>query len=129
MGVVWHCYTSAISFRGAQHGCTYCTGWQRFISAADRMEIQGRMAQYSYCQVRGIVIHWAILWQKNLLMLNLRKPALLFNIIGVILFFIGLFMQQKQNYGGETLMYIGLSMAVIYWFWAIVDVVKADDLK
>ena len=62
-------------------------------------------------------------------MLNIRKPALLFNILGVIIFFIGLFMQQKQNYGGETLMYIGLSMAVIYWFWAIIDVVRADDLK
>jgi hypothetical protein len=87
------------------------------------------MAQYSYYAVKGIVIHGAILWRKNLLMLNLRKPALLFNIVGVILFFIGLFMQQKQSYGGETLMYIGLSMAVIYWFWAIVDVVRADDLK
>jgi hypothetical protein len=62
-------------------------------------------------------------------MLNLRKPAFLFNLVGVLLFIIGLFMQQKNNYGGETLMYIGLSMAVIYWFWSIVDVVRADDLK
>lgn len=62
-------------------------------------------------------------------MLNFRKPALIFNITGVLIFLIGLFMQQKQSYGGETLMYIGLSMGVIYWFWAIIDVVKADDLK
>jgi hypothetical protein len=66
---------------------------------------------------------------KKWAMLNLRKPALIFNIIGVILFIIGLFMQQKENYGGETLMYIGLSMGVIYWFWSIVDVAKAEDLK
>ncbi|HYC27157.1 MAG TPA: hypothetical protein VEB42_00055 [Chitinophagaceae bacterium] len=62
-------------------------------------------------------------------MLNLRKPAFIFNLVGVLLFIIGLFMQQKANYGGETLMYIGLSMAVIYWFWSIIDVVKAEDLK
>ena len=62
-------------------------------------------------------------------MLNLRKPAFIFNVIGVLLFFTGLFMQQNANYGGETLMYIGLSMAVIYWFWSIIDVVSADDLK
>ena len=62
-------------------------------------------------------------------MLNLRKPALLFNILGVILFFIGLYMQRKQADGGEALMYIGLSMAVIYWFWSIIDVAGADDLK
>lgn len=66
---------------------------------------------------------------KNLIMLNLRKPAFIFNLVGVLLFIIGLFMQQKANYGGETLMYIGLSMAVIYWFWSIIDVVKAEDLK
>lgn len=62
-------------------------------------------------------------------MLNLRKPALLFNFIGVALFFTGLFMQQRESSGGEMMMYIGLSMGVIYWFWAIVDVARAEDLK
>jgi len=62
-------------------------------------------------------------------MLNLRKPAFIFNIVGVLLFIIGLFMQQKDNYGSSTLLYIGLAMAVIYWFWSIVDVVRAEDLK
>ena len=63
-------------------------------------------------------------------MLNLRKPAFIFNLIGLILFFVGLYMQQKESYdGGEYLMYIGLGMAVIYWFWSIIDVVRADDLK
>ena len=62
-------------------------------------------------------------------MLNLRKPAFIFNLVGVLIFIIGLFMQQKQNYGATTLIYIGLSMAIIYWFWSIVDVVTAEDLK
>jgi len=62
-------------------------------------------------------------------MLNLRKPALIFNVIGVILFFIGLYLQQKENYGGEIMMYIGLGMAVVYWIWSVVDVLTADDLK
>lgn len=62
-------------------------------------------------------------------MINLRKPALIFSIIGLLLFFAGLFMQQKQGNSGEMLMYIGLTMGVIYWFWAIIDVVTADDLK
>lgn len=62
-------------------------------------------------------------------MLNLRKPALIFNIIGVLLFMAGLFMQQKESTGGEMLMYIGLSMGVIYWFWAIIDVAASEDLK
>ena len=62
-------------------------------------------------------------------MLNLRKPAFIFNLVGVLIFIIGLFLQQKENYGGETMMYIGLGMAVIYWFWSIIDVVGAEDLK
>ena len=62
-------------------------------------------------------------------MLNLRKPAFIFNLVGVLLFIIGLFMQQKMNYGSSTLLYIGLAMAVIYWFWSIIDVVSAPDLK
>lgn len=62
-------------------------------------------------------------------MLNLRKPAFIFNLIGVLLFVLGLFMQQKHNYGAETLIYIGLSMAVIYWFWSIIDVIRAEDLE
>jgi len=62
-------------------------------------------------------------------MLNLRKPALIFNFIGVLLFFIGVYRWQQGTKDGTTLMYIGLAMAIIYWFWSIVDVVKADDLK
>ncbi|HEY0680141.1 MAG TPA: PLDc N-terminal domain-containing protein [Chitinophagaceae bacterium] len=62
-------------------------------------------------------------------MLNLRKPAFIFNVIGVLLFFIGLYLQQTGSYGAYTLMFIGLFMAVIYWFWAIIDVVRADDLN
>lgn len=62
-------------------------------------------------------------------MLNLRKPAFIFALVGVLLFIIGLFMQQKMNYGSSTLLYIGFSMAIIYWFWSIIDVVRAHDLK
>lgn len=62
-------------------------------------------------------------------MLNLRKPAFIFALVGVLLFIVGLFMQQKANYGAYTLIYIGVAMAIIYWFWSIIDVVRADDLK
>ena len=62
-------------------------------------------------------------------MLNLRKPALIFNIIGVIIFFIGLGMVQSGNTGGDVLMYTGLAMAIIYWIWSVVDVLRADDLR
>ena len=86
------------------------------------------MAQYSYYAVtQKIVIIRPCGAKKLLMILNIRKPALIFNIIGVIIFLIGLGNQQKDF--GETLMYIGLSMGVIYWFWSIVDVVRADDLK
>jgi hypothetical protein len=68
-------------------------------------------------------------WHQNLVMLNLRKPAFIFAIIGVLLFFIGIYLQQKQNYGSNWLIYIGLTMGVIYWIWSVIDVLKADDLK
>ncbi len=87
------------------------------------------MAQYSYELMVEKRLFIGLVWRKNPTMLNLRKPALIFNIIGVLLFMVGLFMQQKANYGGEILMYIGLTMAVIYWFWSVIDVVRAEDLK
>lgn len=62
-------------------------------------------------------------------MLNLRKPALIFNLIGVILFFVGLGMIQSEASGGNVLLYAGLSIAVIYWIWSVVDVLRADDLR
>ncbi|HYF30332.1 MAG TPA: hypothetical protein VD993_04380 [Chitinophagaceae bacterium] len=62
-------------------------------------------------------------------MLNLRKPAFIFNVIGVLLFFLGLYMMQNDVNGGPTLLYIGAAMAVIYWIWSVVDVLRADDLK
>jgi hypothetical protein len=62
-------------------------------------------------------------------MLNLRKPAFIFNLIGVILFFTGLYMLTENSATGTILMYIGLGMAVIYWIWSVIDVLTADDLK
>ena len=62
-------------------------------------------------------------------MLNLRKPAFIFNLIGIILFFIGLYMLAEDPKTGTNLMYIGLGMAVIYWVWPVIDVLTADDLK
>ena len=62
-------------------------------------------------------------------MLNLRKPAFIFNLIGVVLFFIGLYMLMENSATGTILMYIGLGMAVIYWIWSVIDVLTADDLK
>jgi uncharacterized membrane protein len=62
-------------------------------------------------------------------MLNLRKPAFIFNLIGLVLFFIGLYMLTENSSTGTTLMYIGIGMAVIYWIWSVIDVLTADDLK
>jgi len=62
-------------------------------------------------------------------MLNLRKPAFIFNLIGLVLFFIGLYMLAENASTGTILMYIGIGMAVIYWIWSVIDVLTADDLK
>jgi hypothetical protein len=62
-------------------------------------------------------------------MLNLRKPAFIFNMIGLVLFFIGLYMLTEDSKTGTTLMYVGLGMAVIYWIWSVIDVLGAEDLK
>jgi len=62
-------------------------------------------------------------------MLNLRKPAFIFNLLGLVLFFIGLYMLTEDSPTGTTLMYIGLGIAVIYWIWSVIDVLTADDLK
>ena len=62
-------------------------------------------------------------------MLNLRKPAFIFNLIGLILFFLGLYLLTEDQKTGLTLMYIGIGIAVIYWIWSTIDVLSADDLK
>jgi len=62
-------------------------------------------------------------------MINLRKPAFIFSLIGIVLFFIGLYMLSENASTGTTLMYIGVAMAVIYWIWSVIDVLTADDLK
>jgi len=62
-------------------------------------------------------------------MINLRKPAFIFSLIGIILFFIGLYMLSENPSTGTTLMYVGVGMAVIYWIWSVIDVLTADDLK
>ena len=62
-------------------------------------------------------------------MLNLRKPALIFSLIGLILFFVGLYMLTEREETGTILMYIGIGMAVIYWIWAVIDVLSTRDLK
>ena len=61
--------------------------------------------------------------------LNLAKPAFIFNIIGLIVFFLGLFRRDTDPQTGTTLMFIGLGMAVAYWIWSVVDVLTADHLK
>jgi len=62
-------------------------------------------------------------------MLNLSKPAFIFNVIGIILFFVGLYMLTENQKTGMTLMYVGLGMAVIYWIWSVIDVLATSDLK
>jgi hypothetical protein len=62
-------------------------------------------------------------------MLNLRKPAFIFNLIGLVLFFLGLYLLTEDQKTGLTLMYVGIGIAVIYWIWSIIDVLSADDLK
>ncbi len=62
-------------------------------------------------------------------MLNLRKPAFIFILIGFVLFFIGLYMLTENPETGTILMYIGLGMGVIYWIWSVIDILTADDLK
>ena len=62
-------------------------------------------------------------------MLNLRKPAFIFILFGLVLFFLGLYLLTGDQKTGSTLMYIGIGMAVIYWIWSIIDVLSTDDLK
>lgn len=62
-------------------------------------------------------------------MLNLRKPALIFAIIGLILFFVGLYMLTMDPQTGYVIMYIGLGIGVIYYIWSVIDVLSTNDLK
>lgn len=61
--------------------------------------------------------------------LNWTKPALIFSILGIIIFFIGLGMRSDNPQSGTTLMYIGVAMAIIYWIWSVINVLSADHLK
>ena len=62
-------------------------------------------------------------------MLNLRKPALIFAAIGLVLFFLGLYMLTMDPKTGYLIMYIGLGIGVIYWIWSVIDVLSTSDLK
>jgi hypothetical protein len=62
-------------------------------------------------------------------MLNLRKPAFIFSVIAIVLFFLGLYMLTEDQKTGSMLMYIGLGMAAIYWIWSVIDVLTTTDLK
>lgn len=61
--------------------------------------------------------------------LNIAKPAFIFNLVGIVIFFLGLFRRDNDPQTGTTLMYIGLAMAVLYWIWSVVDVLTANHLK
>jgi hypothetical protein len=62
-------------------------------------------------------------------MLNLRKPAFIFILIGLVVFFLGLYLLTEDQKTGLTLMYVGIGIAVIYWIWSIIDVLSTNDLK
>src|SRR6185436_1774049 len=57
---------------------------------------------------------------KRMHMLNLRKPALIFAVIGLVLFFLGLYMLTMDPKNGYVIMYIGLGIGVIYWIWSVI---------
>ena len=61
--------------------------------------------------------------------LNWAKPVLIFSLLGIIIFFIGLVMRSNDPGTGTTLMYVGVGMAIISWIWSVINVLSADHLK
>jgi hypothetical protein len=87
------------------------------------------IGEFAWHRIRSIPIcRTCLMYQMNH-MLNLRKPAFIFSVVAIVLFFIGLYMLTEDQKTGSMLMYIGLGMAAIYWIWSIIDVLTTTDLK
>ncbi len=62
-------------------------------------------------------------------MKNITKPSFITFIIGVLVMFIGLAIKSNGNRNGDYLMYGGVVLIGIFWFWSIAMVLSASDLK
>ncbi|AXY78382.1 hypothetical protein D3H65_32255 [Paraflavitalea soli] len=61
-------------------------------------------------------------------MKNLSRPAFILAMIGTALILIGLVAMPHYELG-TYVMYAGFLLAGIFWIWAILDVISANDLK
>lgn len=70
-------------------------------------------------------------------MRNLRKPAFFFGLAGVVIFFIGLTLHEResanqalaQGSNSSLVMYAGLVMGAIFWIWSVVEVATSTSAE
>ena len=62
-------------------------------------------------------------------MKNLKRPSFLTFITGVIIMFIGLAVKNDGNSVGDYMMYAGIALIGLFWFWSIAIVLSAPDMK
>lgn len=62
-------------------------------------------------------------------MQTLRKPAFLFGMLALLVFFIGLALKTREFEYSSYIMYSSFVLGGIFWMWSIIDVIGADHLK
>lgn len=80
-------------------------------------------------KMKGDGIKFPIIIQSAAIMKNVRRSSLIFGIIITIIFFIGFFLMASESPSGTYVLYAGLALGIIYWIWAIIEVIGANDLK
>lgn len=62
-------------------------------------------------------------------MKNLRHPNFILAIVSAIVLFIGIGFRANGYQAGDYVIGAGTLLAGIHWIWAIVDVIRRNDLK
>ena len=62
-------------------------------------------------------------------MKNLKRPSFITFLVGVLAMFIGIGIKTNGNRAGDYLMYAGVALIGIFWFWSITIVLTAPDMK
>jgi len=62
-------------------------------------------------------------------MKNLRHPNFILAIVSAIVLFTGIGFRANGYQAGDYIIGAGTLLAGIHWIWAIVDVIRRNDLK
>ena len=65
----------------------------------------------------------------NDVMKNLLQPSFLTFVAGALSVFIGIGLRSSGSSAGSILLYIGIGLMGLFWFWSIAKVLSAPDMR